>query len=62
MEWLANLINWGKSYEVSWFGEVNASNGWGIVYPFDADGSFLRVDTTLETSDNTYITADKTKY
>lgn len=62
MEWFVNLINWGKSYEVSWWGNTNESNGWGIVYPFDADGSFLRVDTTLETSDNTYITADKTKY
>jgi hypothetical protein len=62
MEWFANLINWGKSYEVSWWGNTNEANGWVIVYPFDADGSFLRVDTTLETSDNTYITADQTRY
>jgi hypothetical protein len=62
IDWFLNLIGWGNSYEVSWFGEVNASNGWGIVYPFDADGSFLRVSTTLESTDTTYITTDQTKY
>ena len=62
MEWFANLINWGKSYEVSWWGNTNESNGWGSIYPFDADGSFLRVSTTLESTDTTYITTDQTKY
>jgi len=62
IDWFLNLIGWGNSYEVSWFGEVNASNGWGSIYPFDADGSFLRVSTTLESSDNRYITTDQTKY
>ncbi len=55
-------MSWGSIYEVSEFGEVNASNGWGSIYPFDADGSWLRVDTTLETVDDTYITADQTYY
>jgi hypothetical protein len=62
IDWFLNLIGWGNSYEVSWFGNVNESNGWGIVYPFDADGSFLRVSTTLESTDTTYITTDQTKY
>jgi len=62
IDWFLNLIGWGEVYEVSWWGNVNESNDWGIVYPFNADGSFLRVSTTLESSDNTYITTDQTKY
>ena len=46
----------------TWWGNVNEANGWGIVYPFDIDGSWLRVDTINETSDVTNITADKTIY
>jgi hypothetical protein len=59
---MANNINWGKIYESSWFGDVNAANGWGIIYPVDADGSFLRVDTTLVLADSNQYTADQTQY
>ena len=59
---MANNIDWGKVYESSWWGNVNETNGWGSIYPFDADGSYLRADTTLETSDNSILTADKTLY
>jgi len=62
IKWFLNLIGWGEVYEVSWFGNVNESNDWGIAYPFNADGSFLRVDTIMESSDVTYITTDQTKY
>lgn len=62
IQWFLNLIGWGDSYEVSWWGNVNENNDWGITYPFNADGSFLRVDTTMESSDVTYITTDQTKY
>ena len=55
-------MSWGSIYEVSDFGEVNATNGGGSIYPFDADGSWLRVDTTKERVDDTSITADKTYY
>ena len=53
---------WAVVYSSSWWGSVNEENGWGSVYPFDADGSFLTVDTMMETSDVTYITTDQTKY
>lgn len=59
---MANIINWGQIYESSWFGNTNEANGWGSDYPFDADGSYLRADTTLQTSDNSILTADKTLY
>jgi hypothetical protein len=49
-------------YSVSWFGNVNEANGWGIIYPFDADGSYLTVDTTLFSADSTTLTADATVY
>jgi len=52
----------GSIYESSFFGNTNEINGWGAIYPFDADGSFLRVDTTLELVDDTSITVDKTIY
>ena len=68
---LKNLLNLVLSFfgvksteyvQETWWGTVNEANGWGIVYPFDIDGSFLRVDTINESSDVTYITADKTIY
>jgi len=59
---MSNTIGWGSIYAVSWFGNVNEANYWGIVYPFDADGSFLRVDTTDITSDTTLYKADATQY
>ena len=59
---MANSINWGISYQSSWFGNTDEANGWGIIYPFDADGSFLRADTTILMADNTNIEADQTKY
>ena len=40
---MANNIGWGKINEISWFGDANASNGWGADYPFDADGSFYKI-------------------
>ena len=59
---MANSIFWGKSYESSWFGEVNADNGWGSDYPFDADGSTFRADTTLVLADNNQYKSDQTQY
>lgn len=49
-------------YDDSWWGDVNASNGWGSIYPFDADGSYFRADTTLVFADTTVYTADQTIY
>ena len=57
-----NVWSSTKVVQDSWWGNVNEANGWGSVYPFNADGSFLRVDTTMESSDVTYITTDQTKY
>ena len=34
-------MGFGSIYSVSWFGDTNAANGWGIVYPSNADGSLL---------------------
>jgi len=59
---MANNISWGKIYESSWFGEVNADNGWGIAYPSDADGSTFRADTTLVLADTNQYKADQTQY
>tara|TARA_R100001509_G_C4697605_1_gene158951 strand:+ start:11 stop:178 length:168 start_codon:yes stop_codon:yes gene_type:complete len=55
-------MSFGTIYEVSFFGNTNETNGWGSIYPFDADGSFLSVDTTLERVDDTLLTVDKTIY
>ena len=57
-----NVWSSTKVVQESWWGNVNEANGWGIVYPFDIDGSWLRVDTINETSDVTYITSDQTIY
>jgi len=55
-------MGFGSIYDESWWGAVNATNGWGSIYPFDADGSYFRADTTLATADTTQYTADKTLY
>jgi len=63
---MSDTINWGSVYAISWFGsaneDVSGANGWGSIYPFDADGSFLRADTTDITSDTTIYKADATQY
>ncbi len=55
-------MGFGEIYSVSWFGNTNEGNGWGIIYPFNADGSHLTVDTTLFSADSTTLTADATVY
>jgi len=55
-------MGFGSIYPLSWWGNVNEANGWGIVYPFDADGSLLTVDATLILADTTQYKADATEY
>jgi len=55
-------MNFGEIYPVSWWGDTNAANGWGIIYPFNAEGTIFSVDTNLETSDTTQYKADATQY
>ena len=55
-------MSYGSIYPVSYWGNVNEANGWGIVYPFNSDKSFFTADTTLETADTTQLTADATEY
>ena len=55
-------MSWGSIYSVSWWGNTNEANGWGIVYPFDADKSYFTADTTLVTSDTTLYKADATEF
>jgi hypothetical protein len=56
------MSGYGSIYTISWWGDVNAPNGWGSIYPTDADGSLLTADTTLLTADNTTIKADATQF
>ena len=53
-------MGFGSIYPVTWWGAVNEANGWGIIYPFDADGSIFTSDTTLVLADTTEYTSDKT--
>jgi hypothetical protein len=53
---------WGSIYSKTWFGNVNEKDGWGSIYPFNADGSWLTVDETITTVDSIYITSDQTIY
>ena len=55
------FMSWGSIYADSWFGNANEENGWGIVYPSTAGGSFLTVDNTLILADTTQIKADATE-
>jgi len=55
-------MSYGAIYPVSYWGNTNEANGWGIVYPFNADGSFFTADTTKETADTTLFTADATEF
>lgn len=55
-------MSYGSIYAVSWFGDANASSGWGSIYPFDADGSLLTADSTVIKADSTVVTADQTTF
>jgi len=55
-------MGFGSIYAVSWFGNTNETNGWGSIYPFDADGSLFLASTTLVTADSTEFKADATEY
>jgi|TARA_R110000822_G_scaffold7462_1_gene30468 hypothetical protein len=56
------MSGYGSIYLSSWWGDVNAPNGWGSIYPFDAETSVLTADTTLLLADTTQIKADATEY
>ena len=55
-------MSFGAIYPVSYWGNTNEANGWGIIYPFNADGSLFTADTTKETADTTQFTADATEF
>ena len=55
-------MGFGSIYKVSWFGNANESNGWGTVYPFDADGSFLTADVNTIKADTNAYRASATEY
>tara|TARA_B110000285_G_scaffold203670_1_gene239961 strand:+ start:5805 stop:6683 length:879 start_codon:yes stop_codon:yes gene_type:complete len=58
-EWSGiNNINWGKSYSESEWGNVNELNSWGIIYPFNAEGSTVTGDSLLFSADDSDITVD----
>jgi len=57
---MANSISWGSVYSVSWWGNTNEANGWGIVYPvvagaFTADTNSYTADTSTKTADQTVL-------
>ena len=54
-------MSYGSIYPLSWWGNANEANGWGIVYPTNAGGSTLTVDTTSIKADTTQTTADQTE-
>lgn len=51
----------GSIYSVTWWGNANEANGWGVVYPITAGGSYLTVDTNTISADTTSIKADATE-
>lgn len=55
-------MSWGSIYSVSWWGNANEPNGWGIVYPTNAGGSLLTADTTNIKADTATIKADATEF
>ena len=57
-----NGISWGKSYEISWAGNVNEANKWGIIYPFNFEGGVFTADSTLIKTDTTQYRTDQTQF
>jgi len=57
-----NNIGWGKTYEVSWAGNVNETNNWGLIYPFNFEGGLLLADSNLINADTTQYKADATQF
>jgi len=57
-----NGVDWGDTYDNSWWGNVNEPSSWGIIYPFNAEGSNFRADISLILADTTIYRADATKF
>lgn len=55
-------MGYGAIYPESWWGNANEANAWGIVYPTNAGGSLLTVDTSDYKADSTTIKADATEF
>jgi hypothetical protein len=55
-------MGYGSIYPLSWWGNANEANGWGIVYPTNAGGSLLTADNTSLKADTTTIKADATEF
>ena len=55
-------MGYGSIYSESYWGNANEANGWGILYPRTAGGSFLTADITSIKADSTSITADATEF
>lgn len=51
-------MSYGSIYPVSWWGNANEPNSWGIVYPLTAGGTILTADLTTITTDSTSFTVD----
>lgn len=54
-------MSFGSIYSVSFWGEVNAANSWGIIYPSNAGGSSFTADTNTISADSTIHKADATQ-
>lgn len=57
-----NDIGWGETYEICWAGNVNEVNDWGIIYPFNFEGSSFSSDSDLIKADTIQYTADQTQF
>lgn len=54
------MVGFGEIYKVTWFGNVNESNGWGIIYPIIAKGSRLLASIVEFFSDSINVSSDQT--
>jgi hypothetical protein len=54
-------MGFGAIYPESWWGNANEANGWGILYPLSAGGSYITADTISILADTTSIKADATE-
>lgn len=53
-----NTIGWGEAYKSSFWGNVNETNSWGIIYPDTAEGTVIRASSDNIEADTTSIFAD----
>ena len=56
------MSDYGKIYEISWWGYIGKALGWGQIYPFNSDQKPFTADNIIILASTTEYKTDQTVY